>query len=272
MTILNITFGQKDLYSAKYFLPIAAGGGRYDIQCDDEGDNISSRNNTFGELTSVYWAWKNLKDVDIIGMSHYRRYLMPEKGIFRYIPYTKTFYNITWRNFCSSNYSPESFCKYLSSKRYDFIFAKRWHFEGLSIERQFLQHHPFPEDLTMTRSILMKHHPEAVDCWDDFMKGSDAYCCCLFICNWSHFDHLCNWMFPMLFEIEGIIDIKKYDKYQQRIIAFLYERLLNVYLVTHEMKIKEVPFYMVGEGNYKSILRQDIGAKIWTFVQKIRFR
>lgn len=99
MTILNITFGQKDFYSAKYFLPIAAGGGRYDIQCDDEGDNISSRNNTFGELTSVYWAWKNLKDVDIIGMSHYRRYLMPEKGIFRYIPYTKTFYNITWRNF-----------------------------------------------------------------------------------------------------------------------------------------------------------------------------
>ena len=40
MTILNITFGQKDFYSAKYFLPIAAGGGRYDIQCDDEGDNI----------------------------------------------------------------------------------------------------------------------------------------------------------------------------------------------------------------------------------------
>ena len=39
MTILNITFGQKDFYSAKYFLPIAAGGGRYDIQCDDEGDN-----------------------------------------------------------------------------------------------------------------------------------------------------------------------------------------------------------------------------------------
>lgn len=62
MTILNITFGQKDFYSAKYFLPIAAGGGRYDIQCDDKGDNISSRNNTFGEPTSVYWALRRLKN------------------------------------------------------------------------------------------------------------------------------------------------------------------------------------------------------------------
>lgn len=44
------------------------------IQRDDTGDNISLKNSSYCELTGMYWAWKNLRGVDVIGLCHYRRY------------------------------------------------------------------------------------------------------------------------------------------------------------------------------------------------------
>ena len=43
---------------------------------DDTGDSISRWNNYYGELTGVYWVWKNEEDADIIGVSHYRRFFL----------------------------------------------------------------------------------------------------------------------------------------------------------------------------------------------------
>lgn len=263
LTIINITYSDKRYCNQSHLMPISAGTLRADIQTDSVGDNISCLNPHFGELTAVYWAWKNLKDVDVIGTSHYRRYLMTQSfGL------AKTHYDISWEKFLKMDYSTESFERDL--KKYDFVVSKKWHFENNTIASQFLQHHPFPEDLQLLRSILLEIHPESVPVFDEYLHGSDTYTCCLFVTSWQNFDMLCKWMFPILFELERRLDFSKYDCYQQRMVAFLYERLLNVYFMHGKYKMKEYPFYFIDDKCNKSICRQNVGAIIWSIIRNFK--
>ena len=67
-----------EVFDSQVFQPVQVGASRTNERFtwalhDDEGDNISDLNPMYCELTTQYWAWKNV-DADYIGFCHYRRY------------------------------------------------------------------------------------------------------------------------------------------------------------------------------------------------------
>ena len=76
---------------------------------------------------------------------------------------------------------------------------------------------------------------------------------CMFIAKYEFFDKYFEWLFPLLFEAEKRIDISGYDAQQKRVLAFLAERLLNIYVYHHKLKAVYEPIYFIkGERNIVS--------------------
>ena len=72
------------------------------------------------------------------------------------------------------------------------------------------------------------------------MNGNEMHCFNMFIAPKRIMDSYCNWLFSILFELEKKNTyVNLYDDYQKRIYGFLAERLFNVWLEKHDLKIKE---------------------------------
>lgn len=64
-------FNQKNLLCGSFDIPNEKRTLLDGFAFDDTGDNISHLNKYFGELTGLYWVWKNT-DEEIIGTNQYR--------------------------------------------------------------------------------------------------------------------------------------------------------------------------------------------------------
>ena len=139
-----------------YFLPIQAGAALHDhivgYQPDDEGDNISTKNPHFCELTCHYWAWKNLKNVDIVGLNHYRRYFNFQK---KWPRFSADKHFISTDEFLKRPYVFPSLEDIL--QRYDIIlpFARHWR---VSNTQQYADYH-ITKDWETLRQIIKEHSP-----------------------------------------------------------------------------------------------------------------
>ena len=233
-----------------YFLPIQAGAALRDhiegYQPDDEEDNISLKNPHFCELTCHYWAWKNLKNVDIIGLNHYRRYF----------DFTRTWPQfsadkrfISTKNFLEQEYKFPNLEKILS--KYDIILpvARHWR---VSNTNQYGDYH-IAKDWEMLRQIIKERSPQYIPAFEKTMDRSNkAVGYNMFITHWKNFEAYSEWLFDILFEVERRVPPID-DPIQSRIYGYMSERLINVFCEHYHLHIKHIPLIMPLDDTYREL-------------------
>ena len=224
-----------------YFLPIQAGAALHEpingYQPDNEGENISIKNPHFCELTCHYWAWKNLKNIDIIGLNHYRRYFdfqqkWPQLSADKHFIATDDFLN-----------KPYVFPDLESIlNKYDIILpvARHWR---VSNTQQYADYH-IAKDWEMLRQIIKEKSPQYISAFEKTMDHSNkSVGYNMFITHWKHFNTYSEWLFDILFEVERRVPPVD-DPIQSRIYGYMSERLINVFCERHHLRIKNIPIIM----------------------------
>jgi len=219
---------------------------------DDTGDNISIENPHYCELTAMYWAWKNYEELgnpDYIGLAHYRRFLKFEDVLLhnknRIEDYQMLMDDQKIVNSCRS---------------YELIIPNKNPIQNSKFEpmknlyEQYKSDH-FIEDLDLVETIIKRKFTKIYSSYKKTIYENDfVYWCNMFILSKKKYLEYCNFLFPILKEVKDKINFKdkKYDKYQSRVLGFLSERLLNVYIQylrdkDLSIKILELPVFNVDE-------------------------
>ena len=232
--------------SSEVYMPLHVGKAISDkdlgIVCDNTGDNISEKNISFCELTGLYWAWKNLKDVDYIGLCHYRRY-------FDFYHYGRRFYPFTTfstKEFAQFDMSIPKEIESLLNKGY-VILPKPWHLR-YSVYLEYCEHH-YSKDFRILGDVIKEMSPaKYIQAFNSTMLESNKLVPLnMFIMSRNQLDKYCSWLFPILFELEKRIDISNYDLVQKRIFGYLGERMLNVYVAAEKIKHVDYPILKFSE-------------------------
>lgn len=186
---------------------------RYDLR-DDTGNNISRDNPYWGELTGLYWIWKNyeLQPDDIIGFCHYNKCL---KIDFNEVE------NLIGK------------CQ------------KDW-IARLPI---CIVPHDYPEDVVALESVLREKYVKYYEAWkklynsDGSSKVGALNCssCQMFFTKRDEFYSYCQFLFSILFDVKSIVGDVDRVPYHKRYLAFLGERLLSVYLQAEAKQVQYVP-------------------------------
>ena len=241
----------------EHYLPIHVGKStskqNLNITGDDTGDNISSKNSSYCELTGMYWAWKNLKNIDYIGLCHYRRYFDFNNSS------TIGYFNKELNTLYFSTFNFNVPDKLKSELKNGCIVLPKTESLKLSLYTEYCLFH-ISEDLRTLEKIIENNCEEKyVIAFEKVIyNNNEIYPCNMFLLNWEEFDKYCNWLFSILEKVEKLINIDDYDSYQKRIFGFMAERLLNIYVVANNLNITSYPMVLFTDHEKKqeSLLKQ----------------
>lgn len=196
---------------------------------DNTGENISSKNPYYCELTGLYWAWKNLK-ADYIGLAHYRRHFSngsKSKDLFENV--------IKYKDIESDLGKIKIF---VPKKRHYYIESLYSHYA----------HTHYAEQLDCTREIINRLYPDYVSNYDSVIKRTCGYMFNMMIMEKSLFNNYCEWLFKILDELERTYKPPQMSDFQNRFYGRISEIIFNVWLdnqiengIVKGNEVKELP-------------------------------
>ena len=171
-----------------------------DCILDDSGENISDLNRYFGDLTGLYWVWKNTYH-EYLGTNQYRRF---------------------WNDQAVNDLK--------LTKNTLYVYK-------IDLQENIVNQFSYFHGSTMLQILYEAARQNKIKITDQQVRSMEnlnyIFGCNMFFCDRSLFDRLCALMFEMLFEIyEGskyalpYIDHGRYKS--SRLIAFLSERLMTI--------------------------------------------
>ncbi len=216
---------------------------------DDDGDNISDRNRKYSELTAQYWTWKNYDKIgnpDYVGFMHYRRHFLFDgwKGNPRdvWLPHG-AFYKFP----CMGS----RYLKHLASKHVemqlkeaDVLTIKAYDVRYLNSRDLRTQYATLPKQKVEYFDILIRIAKELAPDYlyeiEMIEHGSIQILCNMFVMPKVLFFEYSRFLFPILDEIDSLIDSSDNNTHSLRHIGYLAEFLLSVFI-----------FHIHRQGKYK---------------------
>ncbi len=200
---------------------------------DDEGDNLSERNPMYCEMTTQYWAWKNVS-CDYVGFCHYRRYFNFSDTFYDENEYGEVMDDFIDADACQ-RYGLDDDTIRRCVEGYDVIttgFHELASFPGgFATPREHYVQAPYLHiaDLERMADIVKRLYPDYADDVDGFLDGPISCFCNMYLMRKELFDAYAAWVFPVLEEFCATTDMSHYSKEALRTPGHLTERLFNIY-------------------------------------------
>lgn len=206
----------------EYALPIQAGADCCDMKIaaltDNRGENISRKNANYSELTALYWIWKNKLESDAVAEGDSRQYY----GLAQYR-----------RMFVLDN---DDMLR-LADNDVDVALPY-----PLPYEPDIHAHHKrylAEADWNTLLAILKEQQPEYAEAFTGILKQRYLYNYNVILARKNVLKEYCEWLFPILAEVEERSAPKGCDRHD-RYIGYMGETLETLYFMKNADRLNIV--------------------------------
>lgn len=213
------------------------------VYLDNQGDNISKKNKSYCELTTQYWAWKNM-EADYYGFCHYRRFFsFNSREIGQSCWGTIEYDYLDERALQELKLNEHDMRSVI--ERYDFLIARG--VEASAMQADTIYNHYdnaqelYIRDVEIFLQIIKEKYPHMYETADAFFQGHIFYPCNMFIMKKELFQEYSSILFDVLEEFEKRADMRNYSREGFRTTGHLGERMAGIYYL-----------YMKNQKKYKT--------------------